>query len=897
MMRWQLRALLYPSRFRRRWRYVTDEMQIDWSGKRHRRAVQPRSTFMTIRRAALVSVFSTAALVGTAPNALASGVGQVPAAMRTPTPGSLLRCPWVGESRHHQASPASLAGDVLARMSLLEKAGFVTLRHGGGVENFNRGVPSLCIPALTLADGPDGVAGQVRGVTRLPAAIGVAASFNPAMALATGKVLGAEARTKGLDVVQGPELNLARVAQSGRIFESYGEDPFLTSVMGVANVEGIQSQGVAAMAKHFTAYTQETARATLNQIIPLRALAELYDAPFEAAVQEGHVAGLMCSIGEINGVHDCADPYLYSMLRSWGFTGIMRSDERSALHPAQAFGVGLDLTKSSSAFGLVHRVTSHIMPVSDLNHAVRTVLTRMFAYGLIAHPRQIALAKPAATPAHTAAALSAAEESVVLLKNSGSVLPLSKSIRSVAVIGADAVRQAQSTGDGSSRVRASFVVAPLAAIRSSLGRKVHVWYAPGGPVSLGFDEVSNLRIVKGKALPSSKLIRLDGDAAKTDLAIESSANVTAKIATATHPSTRDVKGWNHWRVVLDAKKSGTYEVAMQQIGDTWLYFDGHQILASAGLHGPDNMATTVRLYRGDRYSFGARWFAVVHHPSPTFGIVDVTPAIRKAVALARKSQVAIIFAGGSSTEGADRPNLNLSGDENALINAVARVNPHTIVVLNTGGAVLMPWLQRVAGVLEAWYPGEEDGTAIARVLTGAVDPSGRLPLTFPASQSAQPTSSIQEFPGVDAVVNFGTPASSLDIGYRWYQTHGITPLFPFGFGLDYTTFSLSDPTTRETAAGVAIHLKVTNTGERSGADVVQVYLQYPSSAGEPPDQLRAFARVVLAPSSSSDVTMVIPARGFQVFLRGSFTTLPGRYVINIGQSSADLELHLPIDLS
>src|ERR1019366_359166 len=207
MMRWQLRALLYPSRFRRRWRYVTDEMQIDWSGKRHRRAVQPRSTFMTIRRAALVSVFSTAALVGTAPNALASGVGQVPAAMRTPTPGSLLRCPWVGESRHHQASPASLAGDVLARMSLLEKAGFVTLRHGGGVENFNRGVPSLCIPALTLADGPDGVAGQVRGVTRLPAAIGVAASFNPAMALATGKVLGAEARTKGLDVVQGPELN------------------------------------------------------------------------------------------------------------------------------------------------------------------------------------------------------------------------------------------------------------------------------------------------------------------------------------------------------------------------------------------------------------------------------------------------------------------------------------------------------------------------------------------------------------------------------------------------------------------------------------------------------------------------------------------------------------------
>jgi beta-glucosidase len=790
-----------------------------------------------------------------------------------------------------------LARDVLKHMTLKEKAGFVTLHHGNGIENFNLGVPSLCIPALTLTDGPDGIAGEVHGVTRLPAAIGVAATFDPSMAQATGQVLGAEARTKGIDVVQGPELNLARVAQSGRIFESFGEDPQLTSEMGVANIEGIQSQGVMAMAKHFSGYTQETARALLNQIVPIRALNELYDAPFEAAVVQGHVAGVMCSIGQINSVHDCEDPYLYSLLRAWGFNGFVRSDERSALHPKQAFGDGLSLTKSSSPAGLVNLVASHIMPVVDLNRAVTVLLTQMFTFGLIARPRPVVITAPAQTPGHEAVALEAAQESVVLLKNSGSVLPLQPTIHSVAVIGDDALRQAQSTGDGSSRVRASFVVAPLAAIRAALGAHVHVWYSAGGTVSLNLPDVKELRVVRGTSSPHEKRVRIDGHAGKIMLHATTTANVTAHIATATKPGLTDVKGWNHWRIVLHAQNSGTYVVTMQEAGDTWLYFNGHQILVSTGLHASNYMSTTVRLHGGDGYTFGARWFAVANHPSPTFSIVDATPAIRSAVALARTAQTAIVFVGEPSTEGADRPNLSLPGDENALINAVAAVNPRTVVVLNTGGAVLMPWLNRVAGVLEAWFPGEEDGTAIANVLDGDVDPSGRLPITFPASENEQPTSAATEFPGVDSVVNFGTSTSALDVGYRWYQAHGVTPLFPFGFGLDYTTFSLSSPTLEQTSTGVEVQLNVTNTGQRVGADVVQVYVQYPSDSGEPPDQLRAFTRVTLAPASTSAVTLVIPPSGFEVFENGAFTTLPGRYVINIGQSSADLELHLPLNLS
>jgi beta-glucosidase len=831
------------------------------------------------------------------PTALASAAGRGHAALRNPMPGTSPQCPWVDASRDGAKSPSVLALDVLKRMTLKEKAGFVTLHHGNGIENFNLGVPSLCIPALTLTDGPNGIAGQVHGVTRLPAAIGVAATFNPSIAQSTGEVVGAEARTKGIDVIQGPELNLARVAQSGRVFESFGEDPLLTSEMGVANIEGIQSQRVMAMAKHFTGYTQETARALLNQIIPLRALNELYDAPFEAAVEHGHVAGVMCSIGQINSVHDCEDPYLYSLLRSWGFDGIVRSDERSALHPKQAFGDGLSLTKSSSAAGLVNLVKSHIMPIADLNRAVMTVLTQMFTFGLIAHPRPVVITATATTPAHEKVALDAAEASVVLLKNAGPVLPLEPTIHSVAVIGADAVRQAQSTGDGSSRVRASFVVAPLAAIRSALGAHVHVWYAAGDPVSLKQQNAQELHVVRGTLPPHDKRVRIDGHAGKVKLDPTSSANVTSDIATATQPGHTDVKGWNHWRVVLHAQNSGTYVITMEESGDTWLYFNGHQILVSKGLHASNSMSTTVRLHGGDGYTFGARWFAVQNHSSPTFSIVNATPAIQSAVALASKAQVAIVFVGEPSTEGADRPNLSLPGDENALINAVAAVNPDTIVVLNTGGAVLMPWLNRVAGVLEAWFPGEEDGTAIANVLDGNVDPSGRLPITFPASEDEQPTSTATQFPGVDSVVNFGTSTSALDVGYRWYQAHGVTPLFPFGFGLDYTTFNLSHPTIERTSSGVEVKLNVTNTGERVGADVVQVYVQYPNGSGEPPDQLRAFTRVVLAPQSTSTVTLMIPPSGFQVFQNDSFTTPPGRYVINIGQSSADLELHLALNLS
>ena len=258
---------------------------------------------------------------------------------------------------------------------------------------------------------------RVRGVTQLPAAIGIGASFNPSLAYATGRLVGAEARAKGINAVQGPDLNLARVPLSGRVFESFGEDPFLTSQLGVANIDGIQSEGVMAVVKHFVAYSQETARARIDDVVTARALAELYNLPFEAAVKLGHVAGVMCASGLLNGVRACADPYIYSTLASWGFRGFVRSDARAAPSATPAFAAGLDLIKPNSPLTIERLVRNGSLSIRYLNRAVRTVLTEMFAYRLLAHPRHPSVDAVATTPSHATTALLAAEESIVLLRD------------------------------------------------------------------------------------------------------------------------------------------------------------------------------------------------------------------------------------------------------------------------------------------------------------------------------------------------------------------------------------------------------------------------------------------------------------------------------------------------
>lgn len=850
-----------------------------------RRRHAPHSTWRAATALALA-----AGLGFVSPNA--AGAAPTRPVFNAATVRALTRCPWVTASRDGIDTPAELADEVIAKMTLAQKVAFVSLRNGNGVENFNTGIPGLCIPALTLSDGPSGLAGLLAGVTQLPAPLGIAASFDPSLAEAEGRVLGAEARTKGIDVVQAPDLNIARVPLGGRNFETFGEDPLLSGELGVAEVKGIQSEGVMALVKHFTAYTQETARARLDQDVPARALAEIYDAPFQAAVQGAHPAAVMCSTGLLNGVRDCDDAQLYATLRSWGFKGFVRSDLRAVPEAAPAFKAGLDLLKSRSTPSLLTLARSGGLPLRDLNRAARAILTEMFAFGLVAHPRGVHVDRVADTAAHAAVALRAAEESAVLLKNDG-VLPLSTHEGSVAIIGSDAAAPL-TAGRGSSHVVAPFVLTPLNLLRSALGSEATITYVPGEPTSLNLGGLHGASLVSKTTLPAEPPIRAGRDNGGADLTIEAAANVTNAIITADKPGVG--RGWSHWRATVRVRRSGEYEVSVRDVGDAWFSLDGRRIISSPGLHAPVDATTIVKLREGRRYTFSARWFTVIHQPPPSFGLVDVTPAINAAVLAARKASVALVFAGEPSTEGADQGSLNLPGDENLLIQRVADANPRTVVILNTANAVLMPWLKDVSAVLETWFPGEEDGRAVAALLTGRVDPSGRLPISFPASPLKQPAASAASFPGVDDVVHFGAGPAALDVGYRWYEAHGVTPLFGFGDGLDYTTFRFSSFSVRRSARGVVASLDITNTGRRSGVEVAQCYVRFPPTADEPPEQLKAFARVQLAPAETRHVTLQLPASAFEVFTQDHWHDVSGDYVIAVGSSSQDLAFQQAVAL-
>jgi beta-glucosidase len=765
-------------------------------------------------------------------------------------------------------------------MTPSELANFVVLRQQGPIENINVGVARLCIPAITMIDGPGGVGGNLTGVTQFPSEISLAATFNPTIAKTVGVAMALEALRKGFDVLQAPDLNLVRSPLSGRSFETYGEDPFLASVMGVAAIEGIQSTGVMAQAKHLGAYTQENARARLNQVVSQRVMDEVYNAPFYAAVTQAHVASMMCAMGSLNGVNTCSTSQFYTLLRSWGFTGFVRSDYDAVKTPAPAFRAGMSLLKPASAQQVTTLISTGQLSASTLRVGVRSVLTQMFAYGLITHPRTLNLNAPATNQADQNVALQAARQSIVLLKNTPAVLPLSASLGSLAVIGVGAYDAVTTRGGGSSGVHASSLTTPLAALRAQFPHAA-VSYSPGGLPALEFDPLNASDITSGKAPPSEVPIIAPSEPGTGDLAIDYSTAVTAAALTAAAPGKGE--GWSSWDVTFIPKKTGTYVIGLENIGDTFLTLNRKTIMADRGIHGPYPQSVAVTLVAGQSYQVVARWFSIGPTSTPRFGIDFVQPQINAAVAAAKKARVAVVFASDLLTEGADMPSLSLQGSLNALISAVAAVNPRTVVVLDTGGAVLTPWRSKVVAIVEAWYPGQQGAQAIAQVLSGVVDTSGRLPLTMPGSDTSTPTSNVAQFPGQNGVVNF---AGLSDIGYRWYQANAVTSAYPFGYGLSYTTFSRTHVVIARQGTGVRVALDVTNTGTRSGVDVVEVYVGYPASAGEPPEQLRGLARVDLARGATTHVVISL-ARSAFTYARGSLVVLAtGAYQVNVASSSA-----------
>jgi beta-glucosidase len=697
------------------------------------------------------------------------------------------RCPWVTST-----APVPQRVRLVLAATTLRQLDDLVFGQGSSAEHGYAGhipaLPRLCLPELNLEDGPEGVGDGMTGVIQLPAAVAAAATWDPSAVRSFGEVIGSEEGGKGVDVDLGPTVNIVRDPRWGRAFESYGEDPYLSGQTAVADITGVQSQGVMAMVKHWAVYNQETNRnhPQDDAVVSDRTLREIYLPQFRAAVQPGHAAAVMCSYATVNGAYACENPHLGRVMDGeFGLQGFIASDW-GATHstvPSARAGLDMEMPYGARYSGpLVQAVQDGQVPRATVREMARRILTEMFRFHLFSARRAGSARAAVTSPAHAAVARKVAEQGTVLLKNDGGVLPLrAGGARSIAVIGDDAGPGAISSGGGSASVTAPYVITPFQGIAARAGIRTAVRYAPGNPPP-------------------------DGDLPAT-------------------PATA---------------------------------FPG---------------------------GLAARW-------------QDATPLLDQAVNAARSADVAVVFAGYDESEGTDRDSVSLAPATDTLIEAVARANPRTVVVLNTGSAVTMPWLRSVPAMFEAWYPGQEDGNAIAALLFGDVNPSGKLPVTFPRSLADVPARTPQQWPGAGGRVDY---SEGLLVGYRWYDAEHIQPEFPFGFGLSYTSFRLAHlavtpPGRRGT---VTVRLSVTNTGRVPGAETVQVYVGDPASAGEPPRQLKGFRKVQLRPGETRQVRIQLDRRAFAYWNSpaGSWAVAPGSYQIMAGTSSASLPLHAAIRLT
>jgi beta-glucosidase len=642
-------------------------------------------------------------------------------------------------------------------------------RPGAG---FVSGVPRLGLPALYETDASLGVTwiagARGNGGTQLPSGTAQGATFDPELIERGGRMIGAEARAKGYNVMLAGGINLMREPRSGRTFEYYSEDPLLAGLLGGAAVRGIQSNHVISTLKHFAINPQETGRAFMNAVIAEDALRESDLLAFEIAIEQGDPGSVMCAYNATNGTQSCGNPFLLTKVlrEDWDYQGFVMSDwgavdavdyalagldqqSGSAIDPQPFFGAPLEaLAASDPDYG------------NRLGAMARRVLWAIYDNGLDAHPAAMGSFD---AEAHSQVALEVAREGIVLLTNVDGILPLGPQVKRIAVIGGHA-DAGTLVGGGSSKV---------------LGDE-------GPSVTVPFNH--------------------DGTAAFAAM-LDQAYNRSAPLA---------------------AIRAAAPEAAVR--------------------------------FRDGRYA-------------------------SEAALAASQADVAIVFATQYQTEGFDLPDLTLPNGQDALIAAVAAANPNTIVVLQTGGPVTMPWKDRVKAVVEAWYPGARGGEAIAEVLFGTINPSGRLPVTFPQSEAQLPRPVLD---GLDTVepnfVGVGAPGQALavnydiegsDLGYRWHAREGTVPLFAFGHGLSYTSFAHEGLTVAREGERLVARFTVRNTGQRAGADVPQVYLA--DAAGTPMRRLAGFAKVALAPGEVRQLEMPLEWRTVAEWRDGGWTVAAGSY--------------------
>jgi len=769
-------------------------------------------------------------------------------------------------------------------------------------------IEKIGLRRILMSDGPSGVRGEVWDERdpslNLPSATALSASWDRAIAKRYGAAAAVEARRKGVDVVLGPTINLHRSPLGGRHFEAFSEDPVLTGDLAASYVDGVQENGVAATPKHYIANDYETDRFTASTEVSDRALRELYLLAFEKAVTEAHAWAIMSSYNAINGVTASENDLLETPLNSeWGFDGIVVSDW-TGVRSVDSAKASQDVAMPGpnpwwSEGPLLAAVQSGEVPMAAIDRKVRRILTLAARVGALEGFEPVA-----ASPVHVEDGIAfvreAEAEGTVLVRNTG-VLPLdAPAVSRIAVIGHNA-DQARTQGGGSATVVPSQVVSPLDGIRSAFpGASVD--YAIGAVVQEGIAEFPLSTITNpGTGEPGARVAFVkDGE----ELFVED-RRATALFWFGGDAPTREADRLDI-TTTYTAESTGTVRFGIGAAGRSRMWIDGELLLdedvpfegdqLGAAFLNPPARSVPVEVTAGQQVAIRIEYDIV---QDETLGGVlayqfgtepsDDDPAvlIEAAVDAARGADVAVVVVGTNSkveSEGYDRSSLALPGRQDDLVRAVAAANPNTVVVVNAGSPVEMPWRNDVAAVLLTWFGGQEYGNALADVLTGAQEPGGRLPTTWPVAMADVP---VLDVTPVDGKVAYD---EGVHVGYRAWLRAGTEPAYPFGHGLGYTEWSIegvsATPTVREGDA-VIVTATVANTGDRAGKHVVQVYASRAESAVDRPVRwLVGFAPVRLAAGASTEVSIEVPARAFAHW-DGSWRYESGTFTLHVGASVSD----------
>jgi beta-glucosidase len=808
------------------------------------------------------------------------------------------------------------AHELLGKLTLEQKIELI----GGMDSMFTHAEPVISLPRLKMSDASVGV--RTWGPTTAYAGgVALAATWDPKFARTLGESLGRDSRARGVNFLLGPGVNIARSPVNGRNFEYLSEDPYLNSAIVVPYIEGVQSEGVSATVKHYALNNQEYNRHNVDVEADERTMREIYLPSFEAAVQQGHVDAVMNSYNLINGAHATQSEYLnLKVLKGeWGFKGVLMSDWDATYDGVAAANNGLDLEMPSPRFmnaaALLPAVKSGAVKESTIDDKVLRILRVALRYDWLSRP-QLDLKESTYSVAARQVALEGALESLTLLKNEGRILPLDATkIKTIAIIGPDA-HPAVTGGGGSSQAEAFQTSSIVTGVANLLGPQVHVLYTRGLP-DMGelFWRTHWDGQVKEATYPSKDFT---GTPVEVDVPFVS--NYKDEWWGAADKTPRSIR----YTATFKAGDAGKYLVLAAASGSDryTVSVDGKQVVSQTEVEGQHPEFATVDLTAGQTVKVVADYLP--GFAGNRFGLALaneaelISPEVKS---FAKAADVVIVAAGFTSateSEGLDRT-FTLPWGQDTLIETVAAANPHTVVTLTAGGAVdTTRWLSKVPALLHTWYPGQEGGDAIAQVLFGKHNPEGKLPVSFDRTWEENP--SYKDYypiagadtklhvvevnhPDVDYVIPHVKYNDKLMVGYRYWTTTGKHPLFPFGYGLSYTTFKMANlkaPAAAKSGSTIEVSFDVTNTGSLKGAEVAQLYVSDPSATVSRPErELKGFEKVWLAPGETKHVTLTLDARAFSYWDEAShgWKIDPGKFVVRVGDSSENTPLSAEITLN